>query len=81
MVDPADEGRDFHVDSRDILPPAPEAPGDEAAQLVVPVDVAHQRTSSVALSRGDGFSEGCERKTRKERKNVILNKDEVKGDE
>lgn len=54
MVDPADEGRDFDVDSRDILASAAEAPRDQAAELVVAVDVAHQRTPSVALGRRAG---------------------------
>ena len=50
LIDPADEGGDLDVDAGHVLTAAPEAPADEAGQLVEALLVlAHQRTASVTL--------------------------------
>ena len=52
LIDPPDEGGDFHVHPWDVLPAAAEAPGDEAGQLVVALVLADKGTAAVALEIG-----------------------------
>ena len=49
LVDPADEGGDLDVHSRDVFPAAPKSPGHEAGQFVVAGVLADKGASSVTL--------------------------------
>lgn len=49
LIDPSDKGGHLHVDSRNILSAASEAPGHQAGQLVESIVLANKGASAITL--------------------------------